>query len=139
MNRRGRLRLLPALLALAACGGPAPSESPSFYSARLAPGTSFPVVIRIFATPALLTGAHTVQATGPATEVVPFTICGITVAYRSELVSAPASDPPSFGGATDYQLFAAQPIPSGTRLEVTHICGNALDATFSATVVQGVD
>jgi hypothetical protein len=71
--------------------------------------------------------------------VAPFTVCGITVAYRSELVSSPASDPPSFGGATNYQVFAAQPIPAGTRLEVSHVCGSALDGSFNATVLQGVD
>ena len=97
------------------------------------------MVVRFYGDPRFLTGTQTVLANGPATEVVPFTICGLTVAHRSELVLSPAPDPPSSGGAINYQVFAAQPIPAGTRLEVSRTCGSALDGSFTARVLQGVN
>lgn len=114
----------------AACGGQELPGSPSFETMRLEPGSSFVVILGI-QPPPFMAAPAAVLTTGPSSATTFFTVCGVTPSFVSPMVSVPPLDGVVW---TEVQVYSEQPIPAGTRLVLTHLCGGGGFGTYRAVV-----
>ena len=91
----------------------------------------------MFFDPFITTPEAVVITTGQSTETPFLTICGLTPSYSSPMAPLPALAPPDLAGVRGaIRLYSEQPIPAGTRLQLTYLCSGGAYATFRAVVMQ---
>jgi hypothetical protein len=130
MRNNARRCALLLFVSGAACGGQELPGSPSFETVRLEPGSSFVVILGV-QPPPFIGGSAAVLTTGPSSATTLFSVCGVTPSFVSPMASVPPLDGVVW---TAVQVYSEQPIPAGTRLAVTHLCGVGGFGTYRAVV-----
>jgi hypothetical protein len=139
MRRLIGYRALLLLASLSGCGSPELTnpDPPSFDTSRLEPGSTLMVVL-INQSTIFFDVPQSVVVVGQPSPRDALTICGVTVSSASAIAAVPVLLHPNLAGVLfSTPMLSTQPIPAGTRIELTHVCGGGGVGLYRAVVLQG--